>query len=86
MHLCMIRVVNGSELTVKDRIGMRVWIQDAPGVAKNIVGATGTVQSVTGSGRVLVIFDPDDEIRRRLNMRGVYIVPAALTCVNPFLK
>lgn len=67
-------------------IGKQVWITAAPGVARNIVNATGTVESITGSGRALVIFHPSDEIRRRLNTRGVYIITSALTTVNPFAK
>jgi hypothetical protein len=64
---------------------MRVWIISAPGVARNIVGASGFVDGVTASGRVLVRFDADAEIVRRLGYRAIYITPAALTCVNPFL-
>jgi hypothetical protein len=67
-------------------LGKQVWITAAPGVPRNVVNATGTVESITGSGRALVLFHQDDEIRRRLNTRGVYIAPAALTTVNPFAK
>lgn len=72
--------------TTDSILGKQVWIMAGPGVPRNIIGATGTVRSIAGSGRAEVVFDQDDEIRRRLNIRGVRIVQAALTTHNPFLR